>query len=108
MKKRSQLESDLGPVLERYLDLKKALGFRYVSERAVLEQLDRFLATHGADLTPETFTTWSLNQAHLSPTSRRRHMRIVRNFCLYRRRYEPDCFIPDADDFPRQVQPVRP
>lgn len=105
---RAPFESAVGPVLERYLDLKEALGRRYTSERVVFERLDRFLVAHDADLTLETFTRWCLAQAHLNSTGRRNRMRIVRNLCLYRRRSEPDCFVPDAGEFPRQAQPVQP
>ena len=35
-------------------------------------------------------------------------MRVVRNFCLYRRRSEPASFLPDARLFPPRHQVVRP
>ena len=35
-------------------------------------------------------------------------MRIVRNLCLYRRRSEPGCFLPDERLFPRVHQAIRP
>jgi integrase len=35
-------------------------------------------------------------------------MRIVRNFCIYRSRKEPGCFIPDKLFFPALHQPIRP
>ena len=35
-------------------------------------------------------------------------MRVARNFCLYRQRTEPSCFIPDILDFPKPHQPIRP
>ncbi len=35
-------------------------------------------------------------------------MRSVRNLCLYRRRGEPDCFIPDERLFPSVHQAIRP
>src|SRR5699024_7953464 len=37
---------------------------------------------------------------------RRARQRIVRNFCLYRRRTEPACFVPNLETFPRP-QPYR-
>ena len=36
---------------------------------------------------------------HLTPGVRRNRMCIVRNFCLYRRRTEPNCFVPDLGGF---------
>jgi integrase len=35
-------------------------------------------------------------------------MRAVRNLCLYRRRAEPLCFVPDDAQFPPLHQPIRP
>jgi len=35
-------------------------------------------------------------------------MQVVRNFCLYRRRTDPTCFVPDSALFPLRHQSVRP
>ena len=103
--------SSLGPVMSRYLALKEALGRRYRIERAVLIHLDRFLAAQPPDrsqLTAESFRTWSSTFAQLTPTVRRNRMRIARNLCLYHRRSDPHCFVPDTADFPKPHQPQRP
>lgn len=101
--------SILYPLIHRYLDLKHALGRRYRIERHVLEALDRFLAHPCAmDLTAETFTAWCHTQGHLKPGVRRQRLRIVRNFCVYRQRTEPQCFVPDEHCFPSPHQPVQP
>lgn len=98
----------LGPTATRYLALKRALGRRYNSEQRVLELLDIFLATEGSDLTADTFARWCRGEEHLASGVRRDRMRIVRNFCLYRRRTEPTCFVPDPSLFPALHQPVQP
>ncbi|HME73074.1 MAG TPA: tyrosine-type recombinase/integrase [Myxococcota bacterium] len=98
----------LGPSLSRYLALKEALGRRYSVERDVLRHFDAFLASRGTDLSSETFAGWCQTQQHLASGVRRKRMRIVRNFCLYRRRSEPSCFVPDPVLFPSSHQPVRP
>jgi integrase len=103
--------SAIAPVITRYLTLKTALGRCYALERRILETLDAFLhATAGStsDLTPETFTAWAQTLHHLMPTVRRTHLRIVRNLCLYRRRTEPACFVPDLALFPSPHQPRAP
>lgn len=100
--------SALSSTLHRYLDLKEALGRRYKTERAVFEQLDKFLLVCGSDLTAETYVRWCRTQHHLSPTTRRKRMQIVRNLCLYRRRCDPTCFVPDPSEFPLRSQPVQP
>ena len=103
--------SVLGPTITSYLALKKALGRHFAVETGVLTHLDRFLVTRNGDanaLDPQSFAAWSLTLAHLQPTVRRARMRIVRNFCLYWRRSDPDCFIPDPNGFPAPHAPLRP
>lgn len=103
--------SAVGPVMTRYLALKQALGRRYANERAVLQSLDSLLAGDGgprSDLTLVTFTRWTQTLGRLTPTVRRNHLRIVRNFCLYRRRTTPTGFVPDPALFPPPHPPRRP
>lgn len=102
--------SMLGPTLAAYLALKQALGRRYTTERAVLTHLDSFLAAqpHGSDLCADAFAAWCRTQEYLTSTVRRNRMRIVRNLCLYRRRTEPGCFVPDAALFPPLHQAIAP
>ena len=100
----SQIES----VITRYLDLKRALGRRYYGEERVLTSLVSFLATEELDLTAATFDRWCYTQEHLATGVRRGRMRVVRNLCLYRRRTEPTCFVPDPSLFPPLHQPIQP
>ena len=103
--------SMLAPVIARFVSLKQALGRGYDGERRVLAHLDRFLARLGpdsADLTCETFEAWCRTLTHLRTGGRRSRMRVVRNLCLYRRRTEATCFVPDPALFPPLHQPVRP
>lgn len=100
--------SVLGSMLTPYLALKQALGRGYAVERAVFHHLDAFLAAASADLTPATFAAWCHSFEHLTSGVRRKWMRIVRNLCLYRRRTDPTCFLPDPSQFPPPHQPVPP
>jgi integrase/recombinase XerD len=107
------LRSPIGPAITSYLALKTALGRRFTVERDVLAHLDRFLAGrasggHSASFTAESFAAWCLTFAHLSPTVRRNWMRIARNLCLYRRRSDPNAFVPDPAGFPAPSAPQRP
>lgn len=88
--------SPLGPVMARFIALKQALGRRYDSERRILGYLDTFLASKapdGADLTAATFSDWCQTLAPLCASTRRNRLWIVHQFCRYRRRSEPACFI---------------
>ena len=100
--------SVLSITIGSYLTLKRALGRQYAAEEWVLAHLDRFLAARHADLGAETFAAWCLTLQHLASGTRRDRMRIVRNLCLYRRRSEPGCFLPDERLFPRVHQAIRP
>lgn len=93
--------SPLASVITRYLALKTALGRGYATERHLFRAFDAFLVTVGAaDLTPVVFDRWCQTQAHLKSGIRRTQMRMVRHLCLYRRRTEPACFVPDLACFP--------
>ena len=100
--------SVLAPTMVRYLSLKESLGRAYRVERDVLAHLDAFLGSAGQDLSPETFQRWISTRAQLTAGVRRNWMRIVRNLCLYRRRAEPGCFVPDSSQFPFPHQTAKP
>lgn len=102
--------SPLGPAITDYLTLKRSLGRKFCDEGYVLAHLDRFLVARDPPctaLTPAAFASWCLTLAHLSPTTRRSRLRIVRNLCLHIRRTESACFVPDPATFPA-TQPPRP
>ena len=92
----------LDPVVDRYLQWKRALGRGYLGVERVLVSLLQFLHDRAAaDLDQQLFDAWSKSFAELTANVRRNRQREVRNFCLYRRRTEPNCFVPDANRFPR-------
>ena len=106
---RSPAQSVLGPMIARYLQLQRALGKGFDTEQRILQSLDNWLTENGsADLDQEKFTAWCNSQQHLASAVRRNRMRVVRNFCLYRRRSEPACFVPDLHAFPANHQPLQP
>ncbi len=92
----------MNAAIEAYLAHWRALGRRYDKEEYVLFSLRDFLAqAHAADLDQFRFEGWCNLHCQLTANVRRSYQRIVRNFCLYRRRTEPDCFVPDLNSFPR-------
>jgi integrase len=89
------------------LSIKRALGKRLDSAQYILIQLDKFIASKQAvDLTLEIFTAWTSSIAHLAASTRRQRMRTVYRLCLFRRRDEPTCLLPDPNQFP--ALPPRP
>jgi len=99
--------SAIGPVITRYVAFERALGHRYDTQAYLLSQLDRFLTAYSAaDLTAESFSAWTASLAHLTPSGRLLRLRVAFRFCSYRRRSEPNCFVPDPGQFP--PSPPRP
>ena len=100
--------SVIGPTIARYLALKEALGRKFASERYILSHLDSFLVSSGLDLTAPSYAEWCHTRKHLRSGVRRNWMRVIRNLCLYRRRNDITCFVPDSSQFPPLHQPVQP
>lgn len=101
--------SALGPVIAAYLELQRTLGRQYHNEAWILARLDRFLAERRADaLTADQFAAWARADAQLAPGTRRQRMLAVRKLCLYQRRSDPRCFVPDPQGFPPRGPTPRP
>lgn len=109
MLKMDTFSSPLKTLIIRYLHHHQALGKLFKNEYHTLWNLDRFLTETGAnDLTPESFLAWSTRLHRVASGVRRNQMRIVRNFCLYRQRSEPCCYVPSMELLPLQHHPVQP
>jgi len=107
MKTRASFQSSIASEIVNYISLKKALGRRFEPSSIVLLKLDQFLCKIGnpsPDLIAETFNQWCQTLEGVSSNTKLPRMHIVRNFCLYRRRRNPTCFVPDPTQFP----PARP
>jgi len=103
--------SVLAPTFERYVNLKRSLGRRFATATWTLQSLDRFLRDHASthkDLTQPAFQSWCRTHEHLTSGVRRMRMLEVRKFCAYRRRTEPNCFLPDSAWFPPYHQHAKP
>ncbi len=103
---RSRLAKDFAS----HLDLRRALGRKYYNAEATLRRLDRFLAQRvprARDLTLPVLEAWFATQPELRPQSRVAYLRIIRQFCLHRRRTVPDAFVPDRFQHP-SIWPGRP
>ncbi len=99
---RSMMSSAIDCSIDRYLERQRALGRAYRAEEDVLRSLSRILTSTGlADLDLLAFDQWCALHQSLTANVRRNRQRIVRNWCLYRQREEPSCFVPDPNRFPR-------
>lgn len=92
----------LDPIIKQYLHNRRSLGRQYNQEEWIIDSLRRFLISSGAkDLDRVNFEQWCNSQATLNPNTRRLRQRTIRNFCLYRQRTEPQCFVPNIHHLPR-------
>lgn len=92
----------LDPIIARYLKHFRALGRCFDGEERTLRSLSSFLIRKNKrDLDAALFDDWCRTFETLSANVRRMRQRIVRNFCLYRRRTESRCFVPDLHRFVR-------
>jgi integrase len=101
--------SAIGAEIAKFVTHKQALGRHYDTQRHILLLFDRFLAARGvSDLSTKGFCAWCSSIEHLMPSGRRGRMLLVRQFCLYRRRSDPLCFVPDPSQFPKPQSRRRP
>jgi integrase/recombinase XerD len=106
-----EFASRLAPAFTQYVDLKRALGRRFDLPSRTLQSLDRFLHDHSArylDLNGGAFEAWCHTHEHVASGVRRARMLEIHAFCLYRRRAEPQCFVPDPSSFPAYHQRLKP
>jgi integrase len=87
-----------------YLAHYRALRRGYDQEEWVLGLMRRFLDKQRVpDLDREGFDAWRRTFSSLHPNSRHTYERIVYNFCRYRRRSQPDCFLPDPTSLTQRI-----
>jgi integrase/recombinase XerD len=104
-----KFSSCLASVFARYVELKQALGRRFDTSARTLQCLDRFLGDQNyRDLNAAAFQAWCQTHEHVTSGVRRVRMLEVGAFCLYRRRTEPQCFVPDPTSFPPYHQRLKP
>lgn len=86
-----------------FLSSRLAIGRDYRNERWILRNLRSFLERSGsADLDAALFDRWREQFQHLSSSTRFAREHTVNKLCRYRRRSEPDCFLPDQESLARQ------
>jgi integrase/recombinase XerD len=96
--------------LQRFLDVKRALGRAYTREAEALSHWDAFVHRRypqARKVRAEMFYGWTQGLTHLSPVVCRNRQRVVRNFLLYYARDHAGTFIPDIRTFPKST-PAKP
>ena len=90
-------------VVAAFLASRLAIGRDHCNERWILRKLRSFLERSGsADLDAALFDCWRAQFQHLSSSTRFAREHTVNKLCRYRRRSDPDCFLPDQESLARQ------
>jgi site-specific recombinase XerD len=92
-----QFRSPLANHIAAFFDLKRAAGCTERYGRSILRDFDRFMATQGEQgpVTTALLARWGASRPDLGPESRRKRWILIRQFCLYLRRYLPETCVPD-------------
>jgi len=101
--------SCLDRAMADYLTHYRALGRSYRQAEYILRSLRRFLVVRGvADIDRMHFDQWRQEFSHLHPNTRHLNERAIYNFCSYRRRSEPNCFLPNPTSLVRPIPQALP
>jgi len=101
----SPLKSDLAA----FLGYKRALGLRYARQEETLRQFDRYVCrvhphcSHRSDFRA-LIQGWLAQGQGRKPGSVALEWKLIRQFCLFRRRRDPGGFVPDRECFPRRAK----
>ena len=101
---KNRFRSRLANELQDFLDFKRSLGIQYDSAEWMLRRFDRFVAPSFKGRKPldlkEAVEGW-LTTFPCSPVTITNHFLVIRKFCLFLRRRDPNGFVPDRDLAPR-------
>lgn len=96
----TRFHSPLASELEEFLVWKRGLGRRYRAQEQHLRSFDRVVkqdtAEHREVCLERALTRW-LRRTVRQPGTNHVMLSVVRQFCLFRRRRDPDCYVPGDD-----------
>lgn len=100
-------QSRWSPQLEDFVRFKRALGQPYARSIKVLHSFDRLAAStqwrDQCDLAA-VLTGWLSQYSNRKPVTVANYLAIIRQFCQFRRRYDPAAFVPDRSWAPQSTE----
>jgi site-specific recombinase XerD len=93
-----KLESDLADKMPSFIELRRLSGTDYQSQSRLLAYFDRFLVERGITemrMNRQIIDAYQQTLSHLRPRTRENRMSVVRQFCQYLARTDPQCYIPE-------------
>ena len=107
----TRFHSPLASELQEFLVWKRALGRRDRAQEKHLRSFDRVVkqdtAEHREVCLERAITRW-LRHTVRQPSTNHVMLSVVRQFCLFRRRRGPDCYVPGVDIVATGRSPFRP
>ncbi len=94
-----QYQSALGPMIERFIEEKRACGYKYVTEADSLRRLDRFLCEQElteAELPKALVQRWIAKDPNESLRTHRTRIGLVRRFANFLVRQGCTAYMPDT------------
>ena len=107
----AQFHSSFAASLQRFVELKRALGRIYLGEAVILRHWDDFIHRQyprATKVRAEMFTEWTKTLTSMTSTGNRCFQRVLRNFLLFHAREHAGTFIPDRLTFPKAAPVVAP
>lgn len=103
--------SSIGPLLERFIQEKKACGYRYDEAARVLLRFDRFLCDEALvnyELPRSVSRKWLAKQPHESVSTHRNRIGAVRQFAIYLCRSGYPAYVPERSFGARRANSFSP
>jgi integrase/recombinase XerD len=107
---KTSFKSVLKLELEAFLQYKHALGYRYERPAGTLRHFDRYVyktvgrSRRRPDL-HRLIQSWQANGQSRKPISAATDLGVIKQFCLYHRRKDPNGFVPGREWFPQCLEP---
>ena len=93
-----KLHSCLADKMQCFIELRRLSGTDYRSQTQLLGYFDRFLVEQGGTesrITREITDAYQQSFSHLRPRTRENRLCVVRQFCEYLTRTDPQCYVPE-------------
>jgi site-specific recombinase XerD len=101
--------SHYGHQLVQFLAYKHSLGLRYEEAQRTLQRFDRYVYRHQRHRKTRSpldqlIAGWLAQGPSRHPVTVANYLGVVRQFCLFRRRYDPKGFVPDRTWAPQSTE----
>ena len=94
----SDREGMLTADVRAYVALKRSLGIAFATEAGILQRFDRYVTRCHPDvvgLSRPVLEAWFNDRPNLTALTRAHQLGVVRQLCLYRRRFNSSAYVPD-------------